>query len=273
MIHLRKERPDNYHCTCKYCSKLFKGELIQEDGKYYSARKREGYSSIERTVKHLDKGHWQGYQFVIENYTEEGDIVFDPMVGSGTAAIEALKLKRKAIGIELEYFEILKANCAPYPEKDYLIKEGDCREELDCFDNEVDCIVTGTVYNNNSDVPERKIIKGKDGTFNYTNKQKNIAFLKDPEYYEEIMKLYGRCSEKLKKGGTFSIIIKDPTRKKAPHLLHYELASRMEELGLKVEAIYIHYHYPPTLFMSTYPKRFPEVNIPLYQTIVVMRKQ
>jgi len=38
---------------------------------------------------------------VIEMYSEEGDFVLDPMVGSGTSLIEAKLLNRKALGIDI----------------------------------------------------------------------------------------------------------------------------------------------------------------------------
>lgn len=37
----------------------------------------------------------------IEHYTEQGEIVLDPFVGSGVTAIEALRLGRKAVAIDL----------------------------------------------------------------------------------------------------------------------------------------------------------------------------
>ena len=37
----------------------------------------------------------------IENYTKEGDIVLDPFCGSGPTPIEAIKLGRKGIGVDL----------------------------------------------------------------------------------------------------------------------------------------------------------------------------
>ena len=50
-------------------------------------------------------------QYVIKNLTLENQIVLDPMMGTGTTGVAALKLKRKFIGIEKdnETFEIAKS--------------------------------------------------------------------------------------------------------------------------------------------------------------------
>ena len=46
----------------------------------------------------------------IRSWTNEGDIVLDPFMGSGTTGLAALELNRKFIGIEMnnEYFEVSK---------------------------------------------------------------------------------------------------------------------------------------------------------------------
>jgi len=50
---------------------------------------------------------------LIEMYTNEGDIIFDPFVGIGTFAYQAILMNRKAIGSELKesYYKVAVKNC------------------------------------------------------------------------------------------------------------------------------------------------------------------
>lgn len=41
------------------------------------------------------------YDFLVRTYTNEGDVVLDPTMGSGTCGISCLKLRRRFIGMEL----------------------------------------------------------------------------------------------------------------------------------------------------------------------------
>ena len=47
-------------------------------------------------------------RYLIRTYTNEGDLILDNCIGSGTTAIAAIKEKRHFIGMELnkEYFDI-----------------------------------------------------------------------------------------------------------------------------------------------------------------------
>ena len=64
--------------------------MLQEPGHPRDTR-------VHPTQKPLGLMRW-----VIENYTAEGDTVLDPMMGSGTTIEAAIRLGRKAIGIELD---------------------------------------------------------------------------------------------------------------------------------------------------------------------------
>ena len=55
------------------------------------------------TQKPLDLFKW-----IIQNYSNENDIIYDPFIGSGTTAIACIDLKRNYIGSEIseEYYQI-----------------------------------------------------------------------------------------------------------------------------------------------------------------------
>tara|TARA_R110002110_G_scaffold25053_2_gene93074 strand:- start:98 stop:877 length:780 start_codon:yes stop_codon:yes gene_type:complete len=47
---------------------------------------------------------------ILENFSREGDVVYDPFMGTGTTGVVAVRMQRKFIGSELvpEYFEVAK---------------------------------------------------------------------------------------------------------------------------------------------------------------------
>lgn len=61
----------------------------------------------------------------VSSWTNEGDIVFDPMNGSGTTCISALKLGRNYIGVDIseDYCEIARNRIQKYEEKTRLLLE------------------------------------------------------------------------------------------------------------------------------------------------------
>lgn len=58
-------------------------------------------------------------EWFIKLFTQAGDVVLDPFMGSGTTVVVALEMGRKAIGIEImpEYFELVKKELALFQER------------------------------------------------------------------------------------------------------------------------------------------------------------
>lgn len=73
------------------------------------------------------RGNWppQIPRALILKYTGEGDVVLDPMVGSGTTCIEALLLGRNCIGVDLNYNAVMLTHHRLY----YLVKALESRGE------------------------------------------------------------------------------------------------------------------------------------------------
>ena len=49
-------------------------------------------------------------EYFIKTYSNKGDIILDPFIGSGTTAVAAISTERKYIGFEKDdkYFEVAK---------------------------------------------------------------------------------------------------------------------------------------------------------------------
>ena len=80
------------------------GKRYPTDVVYFKTAESEGkvYHSTQKPVKLME--------YLIKTYTNEGDVVLDNCMGSGTTGVACLRNKRKFIGIELDekYFNIAK---------------------------------------------------------------------------------------------------------------------------------------------------------------------
>jgi len=85
----------NYAFVMSYARKSFKSKntkLFKYDTWFHPHHSYKGYSyNMPQEVA----------ERCIENYTEEGDIVYDPFMGIGTTAIACNKLNRKYVGSEI----------------------------------------------------------------------------------------------------------------------------------------------------------------------------
>jgi len=276
-INIEKtEIPEDYHCDCKYCQK-FLGVLKRKDGSYYSKLERRRYYDVDE--QHLAKTPLHGNRWCIQEFSKEDEWIFDPTIGTGTTAVEALRNNRKAAGIEIEekYFDVINKNLKinnPYHQVQKVFNE-DARNTTLCLEKIskkpfIQLVMNNPPYSGDFNQPGF----GKQGE-RYSNKNQSLAYLKEgEEYYRLLKSIYQQAINFLKQEGYFCIMVKDMVRNKKPYLLHKYLAEVLEELGLKYQGMALLPHWPPTLFMNTYQKQYPEVKkIPLYQTIIIFKKE
>ena len=107
---------------CKCAGQVYDSTCKNMDGesgrtkKTFNINKEKVKSNIwEIAVAQNKTSHTAVYPYQIpydhiRSWTNEGDIVLDPFMGSGTTGLAALDLKRKFIGIEMceEYFNLSK---------------------------------------------------------------------------------------------------------------------------------------------------------------------
>lgn len=143
----------------------------------------------------------------ILQWSDVGDLVLDPFVGSGTTLRSAVKFGRRAVGLDINP-EAIRL-CREYPE----LK--DCRLEV-CDSRKVplpdECIdfVFGSP-------PYGTIIAGK-----------KVAYSKDPsdisnaksydEYLLMLLPILRECYRVLKSGGLLALVIKERNKKEELHL-------------------------------------------------------
>ena len=88
------------------------GDIVPEYGQRFNVW--EMPAEMNRNIKHPAPFPLQLAKDHILSWSNEGDTVLDPFLGSGTTGVAALALNRKFVGIEIapEYFEIAKQRIA-----------------------------------------------------------------------------------------------------------------------------------------------------------------
>ncbi len=181
---------------------------------------------------------------LILNYSEEGELILDPMVGSGTTLIEAKLLNRNAIGVDIneESVEISLAAINFEYEKNKSKQEvilGDARDLYFIGDEQIDLIICHPPYFNLVEYSEGK-------NENDLSSLKNIS-----QFLFEMSKVASELFRVLKPNKYCAVLIGD-TRKAQHYVpLSYYVFNLFLEKGfaLKEEIIKIQHN-------CTYSKRW-----------------
>ncbi len=141
---------------------------------------------------------------VIERYSEQGDLVLDPMVGSGTTIIEAKLTGRNSIGVDINKkpLEVAKERISQVPntnDSSHILYLGDARKLDKIDDNSIDLICTHPPYLN--------IIRYSE------NNLQDLSSIGSVRYFTDEMKKIARECYRVLKGDKFLAILIGDTRK------------------------------------------------------------
>lgn len=175
------------------------------------------------------KGNWSPHvpKNIISMYSSENDIVLDQFIGSGTTIVEACRLGRKCIGIDINDGALkMSIDRAKHIENSkFILKKGDATNLNFIRDNCIDLICTHPPYSN--------IIKYS------TNIDRDISLLEEKQFYSAINQV-AKESYRVLKGGKYCAILMGDARKNGFIVpLGFNVMSIFKEQGFKLKEIII----------------------------------
>jgi len=235
------------------------GELTDVSTTVWSFPKRGSWATHRGDYR----GNWapQIPRALMLMYTKPGDIVLDPMIGSGTTCIEAKLLGRNCIGVDINYNAVMLALHRLYyllraiEEKQELLKEtpGDTVEEvrkawvkiyhgdarrLDLIQDEsIDLIATHPPYYNIIEYNSSEYVEG------------DLSRARSLEEYLEWIRSCAREFYRVLKPGRYCAVLIGDTRihKHYVPISHYVLRVFLEEgFILKEEVVKIQHNMKTT---------------------------
>ena len=246
----------------------------------YSTNGNEGYSHKLRRI-HPSPKPPQLMKKLIEFFTKENGVVFDPFMGVGGTLLGASIINRKAIGIDLSkqyidtYFEVCKKE--NIKEQTAIIGNS---KELNNFKElsnvKFDLILTDPPY---GDMMNRKKTgeatkKGKDTRPTpFTNNPDDLGNYPLPLFLDELKKIITDSFHKLNDKKYVVIFCKDfqPTPQ-YNGMLHYDIVSKLSEIdGLYFKGYKIWYDKTINLFPYGYPYSY--ISNQLHQYILIFQKR
>ena len=175
------------------------------------------------------RGNWSPHvpKNIILMYSNKNDIVLDQFIGSGTTIIEACRLGRKCIGIDINYnaLKISESRAINIDKNKFILRQGDATN-LSFINNEsIDLICTHPPYAN--------IIKYS------SNLDRDISLLEECEFYKEMRKAAKECYRVLKKGKYCAFLIGDTRKNGFIVPLGFNVMNIFQESGFKLKEIII----------------------------------
>jgi DNA modification methylase len=179
---------------------------------------------------------------LILKYTKPGDVVLDPMAGSGTTCIEALLLGRNCIAVDISYGAVMLTHHRLYhlaralkeTRAWYRVYHGDARRLDKIPDGSVDLVATHPPYFN---------------TIKYGGEEGNLSKANSLEEYLELFKQMAKeIYRVLRPGGVLGILVGDTRiKKRYVPASHYVLLTLLDAgFTLREEVIKIQHNMKTT---------------------------
>ncbi len=184
-------------------------------------------------------------EMFIKTFSKENDLVFDPMSGTGSTQMGALKLNRKGYGTELSDFftEIANNRCKLFCEglktkklhnyADFKILNLDARNISKKDFPEIDYLITSPPYwdmlNMKGAENQAKRIK-KGLQTNYSDNNDDLGNLADyNRFLNELIAIYLNLAELIKPGSFLTIVVKNIKKKGKNYPFAWDLSNALQQ--------------------------------------------
>lgn len=182
----------------------------------------------------------------IEMFTEEGDSVFDPMVGTGSAVVAAIKSNRRGYGMDLilGFVEIARRRALEamsptmfsevQPLSSFEVVHGDASrlDDIEEFSRlRVDYVVTSPPYwsvlsNIGSEGQRSRRTKGLPLT--YSDDTRDLSNIADYDrFLDALERIYVLVADKIKDNGCLTVIVKNVKRHHIVYPLAWDISARL----------------------------------------------
>jgi len=246
----------------------------------YSTKGSESYAHHIRKIHPTPKPP-QLMKFLIEFFSKENDLVYDPFMGVGGTLLGASLCNRKAIGIDLseEYIEVYKNVCDFLKlEKQTTIlgNSKDLNKITKLKELQFDLIMTDPPYFNMMAKKKsgESAKKKKDiSPTPFTNNNEDIGNLPLKIFLDKLKSIINIGFRKLRNKRYVVLFTKDFQPSKEYHgMLHYDIITKLLEIeGLIYKGFKIWYDKSVNLYPYGYPYAY--VGNQLHQYIIIFRKE
>ena len=178
----------------------------------------------------------------LEHFSSEGDSVFDPMSGTGSTQVAALKLKRMTYGVELSplFHQIAQDRCRENlgPGGKFKLIQGDARKIESMKFPTMDYVITSPPYWDmlNMKGAEIQAARRQKGLkTNYSDNKNDLGNETDYDTFLNLLfEVYQQTANLLKSGGCLTIVVKNVKKKGLHYPLAFDLGEKLTASGMKM---------------------------------------
>ncbi|AKG05317.1 DNA modification methylase [Salimicrobium jeotgali] len=182
----------------------------------------------------------------LKDFTDVGDSVFDPMLGTGSTIVAALRNDRNGYGIELseEYKDIAQNRAEQefqptlfeefFPSSEYKVVHGnafhlDSMKEFE--DIKFDYSITSPPYWSmlrNKGSENQRNRRKKDLALYYSEEEADLGNIENyGEFLDNLELIYNKVADKLREGSVITIVVKNVKKNHTVYPLAWDLVQRL----------------------------------------------